>query len=558
MTTPASLTPGSQGRLANVLALRGTRATPEAPFVIEHREALIYMLCLAAELEHSIMCQYLYAAFSLKQATDENLTPGQVKAIERWRKAVTHVATQEMLHLALVQNLLTSIGAAPHFGRPNLPPPPGHFPASVSLALMPFGEQALRHFMYLERPEGMQLDDAEGQRAMERATPAMRQGDIVPQLQDFATVGHLYRSIEEGIRSVAAKHGEARLFCGPRDAQAISVSFGWKELVAVGDLASAQAAIDTIIEQGEGARGDWRKAHFGQFVNILDECLEMRDRDPSFQPARPVLSANVRAHERDLSLPLISDVITARCADLFNVGYEVLLLVLQRYFGHLEETEAQLGVLVDVALNLMFEVIGPLAQLITRLPIGADFPGRTAGPSFELFYESDYVLPHRRAAWLVLEERLRDAHAFCERIQADAPRPFRRARADCGEPRQTGGRARRDLTTHSDRVARRGPGFTPMPAFEYRYRTPRSRTSSTSSAPCRRNHPTPKPRPNVPTPTAYQRRASTPIHGTSHPLPRLGPTLGRWANHVEEYRGWLRFTPPGFSRPVRGNRNPRN
>jgi hypothetical protein len=29
--------------------------------VIEHREALIYMLCEAAELEHGIMCQYLFA-----------------------------------------------------------------------------------------------------------------------------------------------------------------------------------------------------------------------------------------------------------------------------------------------------------------------------------------------------------------------------------------------------------------------------------------------------------------------------------------------------------------
>lgn len=97
------------------------------------------------------------------------------------------------------------------------------------------------------------------------------------------------------------------------------------------------------------------------------------------------------------------------------------MLVLQRYFGHLDETEAQLSILVDVALNLMFEVIEPLAQLITRLPVGANYPGRTAGPSFELFYESDYILPHRRAAWLILEERLRDASAFCERIQADAP-----------------------------------------------------------------------------------------------------------------------------------------
>jgi hypothetical protein len=404
-----------------VLALRGAGATSEAPFLIEQREALIYMLCLASELEHSIMCQYLYAAFSLKQTADENVTPEQLASIERWRKTVLHVATQEMLHLALVQNLLTSIGAAPHLGRPNLPPPPGHFPATVSLALLPFGEESLRHFMYLERPEGMQLDDAEGLRSLERAVPVLRPGDIVPELQDFATVGHMYRSIEAGIRSLADKYGEARLFCGPREAQAVSESFGWKELVAVDDLASAQAAIDTIIEQGEGARGDWRTAHFGQFVNILDEYLEMRNQDPGFEPARPVLLANVRSHERDIAIPLISDPITARCTDLFNVSYEVLLLVLQRYFGHLEESDDQLRILVDVFLNLMFEVIEPLAQLITRLPVGTDHPGRTAGPTFELFYESDYVLPHRRAAWLILEERLRDAQAFCERIQADAP-----------------------------------------------------------------------------------------------------------------------------------------
>jgi hypothetical protein len=40
-----------RGRLAELLATRGGRSDPEAPFVIEHREALIYMLCEAAELE---------------------------------------------------------------------------------------------------------------------------------------------------------------------------------------------------------------------------------------------------------------------------------------------------------------------------------------------------------------------------------------------------------------------------------------------------------------------------------------------------------------------------
>ena len=68
------------GRLAQVIATRGGLAPPEAPLVIEHREALYYMLCEAAELEHGIMCQYLYAAFSLKQSEDEGLSPEEAQS----------------------------------------------------------------------------------------------------------------------------------------------------------------------------------------------------------------------------------------------------------------------------------------------------------------------------------------------------------------------------------------------------------------------------------------------------------------------------------------------
>src|SRR5690349_12142578 len=187
-----------RGRLAQVLAMRGGRAEPEAPFVIEHREALIYMLCQAAELEHGLMCQYLFAAFSLKQRADEGLTPEELDAVTRWRRMIAHVATEEMLHLALVQNVLSAIGAGPHLTRPNLPAPARHYPAGVNLTLVPFGEPALQHFIFLERPEGMALEGAEGIDApMHEARPLMAEGEIVPQLQDFATVGHLYRSIEQ-------------------------------------------------------------------------------------------------------------------------------------------------------------------------------------------------------------------------------------------------------------------------------------------------------------------------------------------------------------------------
>ena len=414
----AGLPAGGRGRLAQVIATRGGLAAPEAPFVIEHREALIYMLCEAAELEHGIMCQYLFAAFSLKQGEQEGLSGTELDAVRRWRKQVSHVAAQEMLHLALVHNLLSAIGAAPHMARPNLPAPASHYPAGVQLALLPFGEQALRHFMFLERPEGMDLADADGLAAIGRAAPMLNERDIVPRGQDFATVGHLYRSIEAGFAHLAEMHGEDWLFVGPPRAQATAAHFGWPELVAVTDLASAQRAIEEILEQGEGPRGHWRDAHFGQFVNILDEYQQLREANPGFDPVRPVLAANVRPPERDVDVPLIGDPLTARVTDLFNVGYEVLLQIFERFFAHTEETDAELKALADATVAIMLRVIKPLGDLITTLPVGEDHPGMTAGPSFELFYESDYLMPHREAAWALLAERLDEAAWLCDELQA--------------------------------------------------------------------------------------------------------------------------------------------
>jgi CDGSH-type Zn-finger protein/truncated hemoglobin YjbI len=408
---------GGSGRLAEVIATRGGQAAPEAPFVIEHREALIYMLCEAAELEHGIMCQYLFAAFSLKQTGDEGLSAREVDAVQRWRKRISHVATQEMLHLALVHNMLSAIGAAPHLARPNLPAPAAHYPAGVQLALLPFGEQALRHFMFLERPEGMDLGDADGMAAVRLAAPMMSERDIVPRGQDFATVGHLYRSIEAGLDRLSAKHGEDWLFVGPPRAQATMAQFGWPELVPVTDLASARRAIDEILEQGEGPRGHWRDAHFGQFVAILDEYLQLREANPDFDPIRPVLPANVRRPERDVDVPLITDRLTARVTDLFNVSYEILLQIFERFFAHTEETDAQLKVLADATVSLMVRVIKPVGDLITTLPVGPEHPGKMAGPSFEVFYESDYLMPHREAAWALLAERLDEAAWLCNEIR---------------------------------------------------------------------------------------------------------------------------------------------
>jgi ferritin-like protein len=407
--TDVTTAPPEGGRLMRLLAARGGTATGEPTMVLQHREALIWTLGKAAALEQLVMCQYLYAAFALKDRDDDGLTPAQLEATRRWRRELIHIGEQEMLHLALVQNLLTAVGAGSAFERPNFPLPPHAYPAGIRMELLPFEETSLRHFIYLERPEGLDMADQDALAAVEKAAPLPRadEDEIGPRLQDFDTIGTLYRAIEIGFDRLAAKLGEDRLFVGPRSAQAVVGHFPFPDLVAVTDLASAHAAIETIVEQGEGARGEWRQAHFGRLITVLDEYLDLRDGDPGFEPSRPVLAACVREREDGIPVPLITDPLASRSVDLLNAVYEVILQLLARYFAHTDETEDQLDVLADVSVGLMRLVVKPLGGLVTRLPVGPEHPGRTAGPTFELFYGVDFLLPHREAAWVVMEERMR-------------------------------------------------------------------------------------------------------------------------------------------------------
>jgi hypothetical protein len=420
---PAAGVEAIEGRLRSVLDLRSDQRVHERAIVIEHRGPLVYMLCEAAELEHALMCEYLFAAFSLKRSVDEGLTHEQLAAVERWRSTILTVAKQEMLHLAIACNLLTSIGVSPHVSRPNLPQPARHYPSGVRLELLPFGEQALRHFLFLERPEGMDLNDAEGLAAMDNAVPVMGKEEIAPHLQEFRTVGHLYRSIEAGFRHLAEKMGEENLFLGPSGSQTRGELFGWKELGPISTTDEAVRAIEAIVEQGEGARGDWRNAHFGRFLSVLGEYLEIRENAPGLEVTRPVLPVLVRPPETGGQADLITDPATARVADLCNVAYEVLLHVLYRLMSHIDESADQIGILAAVAVGIMNDVIGPLAGILSTMPVGPEHPGRTAGATFELFYQPDYLLPHRRAAWLIGAEVLADAAIRAE-IEMQRDRRF--------------------------------------------------------------------------------------------------------------------------------------
>lgn len=382
------------------------RAAAEPELRVHSRDQLVFLLTQAAELEHGLMCEYLFAQWTLKRSTDEGVTEAQLERIRGWERQIGEVVMQEMLHLALSSNLLTALGAPPHFDRPNFPILSGWYPPGVQIALVPFGERALRHFIYLERPEGMALDDAEGFQALDQAEPLHDGRSLMALQQDFATVGGLYRGINQGYVDLAARFGEANVFIGAPTAQAKAEAFRWPEIIAVTDLASVDRAIDAIVEQGEGARGEWRNAHFGVFLRMHDELRAEQAADPRFQPARDVVPAYAHPmDDTDAEVADIGDPLTEDVADLFDAAYQTMLMALNRYFVHDDESLEQVTALARTAKRLMRFALKPLGIALTTLPVAAP-DGPRAGPSFRIVSPTFYAIPHRDPAWHILADRV--------------------------------------------------------------------------------------------------------------------------------------------------------
>lgn len=396
--------------------------TPEPRLRVDSREELIYLLGEASELEHGLLCEYLYAQFSLKRGVDEGVSAEQLARMQAWEQTIIDIVKQEMLHLALATNVLTALGAAPHFERPNFPILSRWYPSDVQIALLPFGEAALRHFMFLERPEGMSLEDAREFVPRARSSvPDDGPTELTASAEEWHTVGHLYRGIEAGIEHLAHRDGESNLFIGPPQAQVTTAIFEWDELIAVTDVESAHRAIETIVTQGEGARGDWVNSHFGHFVGVIEDYLAVRAADPQFEPARPVTPAFLHEPPDVDDATIIEDPLAREVADLFNSVNEMILQSQARYFMHSGETTDELDTLAKTVKHLMNWVMRWLGPVLTRLPVGTSAPGQTVGPTFEMVRPAFFVLPHHDAAWRILGERFERAARAAHRLSQRSP-----------------------------------------------------------------------------------------------------------------------------------------
>src|SRR4029079_10706254 len=263
-------------------------ADSEPKIRIETREELIYLLAEAAAVEHCLMCSYLFAAWSLKRGESDGLTAEQTVSVERWKKVITSVAIEEMAHLTMANNLLVSIGAGPHLSRPNFPVPPTYFPTGIVVELARFSPSVLDHFIFLERPEGKELHVAAEFVHKLDYHRTLPKGRLMPSSQDYTTQGHLYRGIRHGLEVLTHHIGEKELFCGDVGAQIGPADASLPGLSLITDLKSAEAALQTIIEQGEGAPEHSENSHYARFMTVRHEYDAFVAADPAFDPAFPV------------------------------------------------------------------------------------------------------------------------------------------------------------------------------------------------------------------------------------------------------------------------------
>ncbi len=369
---------------------------------VEHRESLAYALSEAAELEHGLMCCYLYAAFSIGQRCEQRYPPAKAAAIARWRAELVDVARDEMVHLALVSNLLNALGAAPHLLRPNFPVGAGAHPAGIVVSLAPFSLATIQHFVFLERPDDVIEREGSGFSGREYARIG-HSGRLVPSGQDYATLGDLYRWIRDGFAHLVELLGAARVFAGDPRLQVSSALVGLPGITEVVDLESALRAIDTIVTQGEGAPRCPGHSHYSRFSAIRNELQAILADDPGFAPA-----ANV-AHNPVMRQPPVPDglvwVDAEPAASVLDVANAIYAFTL-RSLGVLHSPVALVGdarALAMEATTAGMRALTPIAELLTELPASTVHPAIRAGMTFTMS-RSLHPLPEPRAALRALYE----------------------------------------------------------------------------------------------------------------------------------------------------------
>jgi hypothetical protein len=269
--------------------------------------------------------------------------------------------------------------------------------------------------VYLERPEGKDLPAAQGFEPPFSYERRHGRPKLTPTAEEYDTVSELYRGIEDGFRRLAEGVGEKRLFVGNPTAQVGPELLPFDGLIPVTNLESALAAVATIIEQGEGGRGDGEDSHYARFVTIRNEYDAFLQQDSTFNPCRVVVSDPIMFPPVDVrpACHVTADPASS-VLDIANAAYGLMLRLLSSGFSMAHGAAAVRQAEIDSAISVM-SVVKALGICLTTLEAGTG-DGRTAGMNFHL-PRSTLALPQPHASMAILAERAREIATALRAVQ---------------------------------------------------------------------------------------------------------------------------------------------
>ncbi|TMR00151.1 hypothetical protein ETD83_17300 [Actinomadura soli] len=364
-------------------------------------------LHVAAQVELSTIPLYLYAAYSIRTRGHS-----QWAAPRGVLRSLIGISIEEMLHLALVRNLMVAIGYGDQItfydekfipsyptwmmNRYNPDDPDGE---EIYLSLQKLSKEQVSTFRRIEMP-----DDVKPDAVTFEAHPEA--------VGHYKSLGALYRSIQDGFTRL---DGEGKIRWRLEDARKQYKRAFWNEFgngkpIRVHNLETALAALKIIIEQGEGTLKDHEHikvrsgvedyTHYEKFLRIQrgEEGIGAGDGD----------KYEIKIDDPKATWPLVPDPALDdfeahpgihSLMTLFNAAYCYTLCLLDELYKHStddvttkkvpgterEEYFSHRYGLERNGVAIMQGVLYPIAQALVTTPIPNDPEGRHAAPSFEFF-----------------------------------------------------------------------------------------------------------------------------------------------------------------------------
>lgn len=374
---------------------------PEKPAGLTWRDFLVTLLRIGAEIEHALMVQYLYAAYSLG-GPGVKKDPTMVLA---WRDSLLTIAREEMGHLVTVQNVLLLLDGPVTFERHAHPWSTPFYPFEFNLE--PFSLDSLARYVYAEMPT--HLKKHHDQEVCERVKKMVGKhkppevgvlyDHIINLMGDRAKIPdstfdagcyHHQVTWDEFGRNYRPKnqspHASEINEKPPEDARARVI------VAQVVTRTDALAALQDIAGQGEAEHYRFgpqsEPSHFERFVRMFTQFEGMlvgdRDWSPSLPVPRNPSADTVEASKRTTP-------ITAKASrlwgQLFNFRYRMLLLLLTYIYRMQREPASQLTSLRAQVLARIFGEMyhmKAIAGILVHMPLDDSGDGAVAGPPFQL------------------------------------------------------------------------------------------------------------------------------------------------------------------------------